>query len=111
MPGRNCRSIAAICRWSCSARSANGSGPSGCVCTGHHLASAEQLPDHRARARFIRRKTGEPVAAETADLVIAADGIHSTMRAKFYPHEGPPKWNGMLLWRATTKDAPILSGR
>jgi 2-polyprenyl-6-methoxyphenol hydroxylase-like FAD-dependent oxidoreductase len=81
------------------------------VRTGHHLADIEPTPDHRARAHFIRRKTGAPLAAETADLVIAADGIHSTMRAKFYPHEGPPKWNGILLWRATTEGRPILSGR
>ena len=83
----------------------------GCVCTGHHLAGAEQVSDQRVRARFVRRETGEAVAVEDVDLVIAADGIHSIVRAKFYPHEGPPKWNGVLLWRGTTQAPPILSGR
>jgi 2-polyprenyl-6-methoxyphenol hydroxylase-like FAD-dependent oxidoreductase len=63
------------------------------------------------RARFIKRQTGETLPTETADLVIGADGIHSTIRAQFYPHEGAPKWNGILLWRATTPAPPVLSGR
>ena len=71
--------------------------------TGHHLQDVEPTSDGRVRARFIRRETGQTVADETADLVIGADGIHSTIRAKFYPHEGAPKWNGILLWRATTQ--------
>ena len=83
----------------------------GCVCAGHHLAGAEQLPDQRVRARFVRRETGETVAVEDADLVIAADGIHSIVRAQFYPDEGPPKWNGVLSGAGTTQAPPILSGR
>ncbi len=33
-----------------------------------------------------------------ARLVIAADGIHSALRARHYPDEGPPIWNGAILW-------------
>ncbi|RYJ00600.1 MAG: flavin-dependent oxidoreductase, partial [Acetobacteraceae bacterium] len=36
------------------------------------------------------------------DLLIAADGIHSVVRRHFAPAEGPPKWNGAILWRATS---------
>jgi 2-polyprenyl-6-methoxyphenol hydroxylase-like FAD-dependent oxidoreductase len=36
------------------------------------------------------------------DLLIGADGIHSTVRATLYPHEGPPIWNGTMLWRGAT---------
>jgi 2-polyprenyl-6-methoxyphenol hydroxylase-like FAD-dependent oxidoreductase len=79
--------------------------------TGHHLAEFEPTSDSQVRARFVRRSTGEEIAIESADLVIAADGIHSTVRAQFYPHEGAPKWNGVLLWRATTQGEPILTGR
>ena len=46
-----------------------------------------------------------------ARLVIAADGIHSALRARHYPDEGPPLWNGAILWRATTEAAPYLDGR
>ncbi|GAA0918346.1 flavin-dependent oxidoreductase [Nonomuraea longicatena] len=44
------------------------------------------------------------------DLLIGADGIHSAVRARMYPGEGPPPWNGLLLWRGTTRARPFLSG-
>ena len=66
--------------------------------------------DGRAvRAVFRDAGGGEHVAA--GDLMIAADGIHSAVRAAFFPDEGPPKWNGRILWRATTEGEPFLSGR
>jgi len=79
--------------------------------TGHHLALVEQMSDGKVRARFVARGTNEEIKFVNTDLLIAADGIHSTVRAQLYPHEGPPKWNGVLLWRATTQGSPILSGR
>lgn len=36
------------------------------------------------------------------DLLIGADGIHSAVRAVLYPEEGPPIWNGTMLWRGAT---------
>ena len=45
-----------------------------------------------------------------ADVLVAADGIHSTARSRFHPDEGPPKWNGAILWRATSIAAPFLTG-
>jgi 2-polyprenyl-6-methoxyphenol hydroxylase-like FAD-dependent oxidoreductase len=45
-----------------------------------------------------------------ADVVVAADGIHSTVRAQCHPTEGPPEWNGAVLWRGTTWAAPFLTG-
>jgi 2-polyprenyl-6-methoxyphenol hydroxylase-like FAD-dependent oxidoreductase len=46
-----------------------------------------------------------------ADLVVAADGIHSACRRQWYPAEGPPKFAGQLLWRATTNAPAFLTGR
>ena len=46
-----------------------------------------------------------------ADLVVAADGIHSAARAQWYPGEGPLRWNGSLLWRGTAETDPVLDGR
>ncbi|WP_417677666.1 flavin-dependent oxidoreductase [Pseudodonghicola sp.] len=43
------------------------------------------------------------------DLIIAADGIHSALRAQMYPDEGAPIWDGRILWRATTQ-APDYKG-
>lgn len=48
--------------------------------------------------------------AETGTLLIACDGIHSAIRAQMHPAEGPPKWGGAVLWRATSLAAPFLSG-
>lgn len=42
-------------------------------------------------------------------LVVAADGIHSALRAQMVPDEGAPIWNGRILWRATTR-APAFKG-
>jgi 5-methylphenazine-1-carboxylate 1-monooxygenase len=46
-----------------------------------------------------------------ADLVVAADGIHSAARRQRYPEEGPPRWNGALLWRGIAEIDPVLDGR
>lgn len=43
-------------------------------------------------------------------LLVGADGIHSALRAQMYPNEGPPVWNGAILWRGTTQGTPFLSG-
>ncbi|MEU8057719.1 flavin-dependent oxidoreductase [Microbispora bryophytorum] len=45
------------------------------------------------------------------DLLIGADGIHSAVRAHLYPGEGPPPWNGLVLWRGVTFGEPFLTGR
>jgi 5-methylphenazine-1-carboxylate 1-monooxygenase len=45
------------------------------------------------------------------DLLIGADGIHSSTRALLYPDEGPPPWNGLVLWRGITRGRPYLTGR
>jgi len=45
-----------------------------------------------------------------ADVLIGADGIHSAVRAQFYPDEGPPKWQGILMWRGVTVGKPYLGG-
>ncbi len=46
-----------------------------------------------------------------ADVVVAADGIHSVARAQRFPTEGPPRWNGSLLWRGVAETDPVLDGR
>jgi len=47
------------------------------------------------------------VATAQADVLIGADGIHSYVRQQLAPHEGPPKWNGLMLWRGA-RDWPVF---
>lgn len=54
--------------------------------------------------------SGAPVQRR-ADLLIAADGIHSAIRRQFHPDEGAPRWNGMMMWRGTSLAKPFLDGR
>ncbi len=44
------------------------------------------------------------------DLVIAADGIRSAIRAQMLPDEGEPIWNGAIMWRGTSPGVPFLGG-
>lgn len=80
------------------------------IVTGHHLARWEET-GRGVRAHFVDRRSGEPVATAEGALMIAADGIHSTVRSALYPDEGPPIWNGAILWRGVTRGAPFLGGR
>jgi 2-polyprenyl-6-methoxyphenol hydroxylase-like FAD-dependent oxidoreductase len=43
-------------------------------------------------------------------LLVAADGIHSAVREQLFPAEGPPKWNGAILWRGVADAPPYLDG-
>ena len=81
--------------------------------TGHKLASFEESAGPRDLAKVAARfadRAGRSVGEATGDILIAADGIHSTARARFYPDEGMPKWNGAIMWRGLTEGKPFLSG-
>lgn len=80
------------------------------VLTSHHLVDWTETPDG-VRANFIDRATGESAGSHDGTLLIAADGIHSAIREKLYPKEGPPLWNGRILWRGITEADAFLSGR
>ena len=56
-------------------------------------------------------ETAEGPRELAADLIIGADGIHSAMRRRLAPDEGPPCWRGVMMWRGTTWAPPFLDGR
>jgi 2-polyprenyl-6-methoxyphenol hydroxylase-like FAD-dependent oxidoreductase len=76
---------------------------------GHHLASFEAIPGG-VRAEFIARGGDTPREEASGRLLIAADGIHSAVRRTFYPDEGPPRWNGAVMWRGVAEAPPYLDG-
>ena len=63
--------------------------------------SVEVMLSSRRNARVV------PV---TADVLVGADGLYSTVRAQLHPDEAPPRWSGVMLWRGTAEGAPFLSG-
>jgi 2-polyprenyl-6-methoxyphenol hydroxylase-like FAD-dependent oxidoreductase len=77
---------------------------------GHHLIRFRQKSGGRIRADFLDRLTGAATAVD-ADLLVGCDGIHSAVRGQLYPGEGPPRWNGVIMWRGVTVGKPFLSGR
>ena len=80
------------------------------ILTSHHLAGWSETADG-IRAGFIDKATGKSAGSYEGELLVAADGIHSAAREKLYPQEGPPIWNGRILWRGITDADAFLSGR
>lgn len=80
------------------------------ILTGHQLTGWEETATG-VRARFVHRRTGEARDDAEGSLLIGADGIHSAVRSVFYPNEGPPIWNGAIMWRGVTTGQAFLDGR
>jgi 2-polyprenyl-6-methoxyphenol hydroxylase-like FAD-dependent oxidoreductase len=83
--------------------------PRGSVHTGHVFERLECTNDG-VQAWFRDRASGGLIATR-GDALVGADGIHSAVRRLYYPDEGPPRFAGRMLWRATTEAPPFLTGR
>lgn len=53
---------------------------------------------------------GRAIPATRADIAVACDGVHSTVRRQFYPDEGQFVFGGINMWRGSTRYRRILSG-
>jgi 5-methylphenazine-1-carboxylate 1-monooxygenase len=87
-------------------------------------AASERLPPgsiHLGQSVESFSETAESVRVTVAesngkkqyegDILIGADGIHSSVRAGLHPNEGTPKWSGRMLWRGATDWPAFLDGR
>jgi 2-polyprenyl-6-methoxyphenol hydroxylase-like FAD-dependent oxidoreductase/quercetin dioxygenase-like cupin family protein len=81
----------------------------GAISTGYRLEAFDQ-DDQGVTARFVDA-AGTPVETVRGDALVGADGIHSTVRASLSPGEGPPRWNGTMLWRGAADWGTFLTGR
>ena len=77
---------------------------------GHHLQAFRSTQDG-VRMELIDRTSNQSLGARDAAMMIAADGIHSSVRQPLYPDEGEPIWNGAVMWRGTAIAQPFLDGR
>ncbi len=82
----------------------------GHIHVGHDCVDVSQ-DAAKATAHFSVGGEAQNLIDHDGDLIVAADGIHSVIRGKFYDHEGPPRWNGIMLWRGATEWQPFLTGR
>lgn len=76
------------------------------VITGHRLVAVD---DQSPVAATFERGDGSQVQV-ISDVLVGADGIHSTLRRLRYPDEGLPRYGGRILWRAVTRTKPYLTG-
>lgn len=77
--------------------------------TGMTFESLEQ-DEQGVTAHFVDRHTGASQSRK-ADVLIAADGIHSAVRRHFHKNIDKLRYSGRMLWRAITETEPYLDGR
>src|SRR6266568_8622437 len=77
--------------------------------TGCRLGSFTQ--DEGGVTAYFFDRSGAHVHTVRGDILIGADGIHSKVRQTLFPEEGPPCWNGLMLWRGATDWPVFLTGQ
>ncbi|MFI0848885.1 flavin-dependent oxidoreductase [Mesorhizobium sp. IMUNJ 23232] len=81
---------------------------SGAIRTGYRVEGFEQT-ENSVSVDLAGRDGSRGKAS--GDLLIGADGMHSVVRSMLYPDEGPPIWNGTMLWRGATPWPKWRDGR
>jgi 2-polyprenyl-6-methoxyphenol hydroxylase-like FAD-dependent oxidoreductase len=80
---------------------------SAAVLTGHRVVGYRNEADHVTV--LVRTRNGKNTELR-AKLLIAADGLHSAVRAQMHPQQPPIHWGGAIMWRGMTPGVPIRSG-
>ena len=76
---------------------------------GHRLGAFKE--DEGAITAYFFDRSGSHRATARGDVLIGADGIHSTVRETLFPPEGPACWNGLMLWRGAVDWPAFMTGR
>ncbi len=66
--------------------------------------------ENRAGAAVLHLRGPDGDVTVEGDVVLAADGINSALRAQMYPNEGEPVWNGSVMWRAISRGQAFRTG-
>lgn len=75
--------------------------------TGHILTGFEQDTDGVINTFATDR--GE--LKVKSDILIGADGIHSTVRRAWHPEQAAPSWQGIVMWRGARWTKPFMDGQ
>jgi 5-methylphenazine-1-carboxylate 1-monooxygenase len=81
----------------------------GAIRTGCRLGSFTE--DEGGVTAYFFDRSGAHVHTVRGDVLIGADGIHSKVRETLFPQEGPPCWNGLMLWRGAVDWPVFLTGQ
>jgi len=81
----------------------------GNVLTNHQCVNVEQ-DEHGVTVYFKETSSGSMLSPVKGSVVIAADGVNSTVRRQFYPDE-KMAFGGINTWRGVTRHKPIFDGR
>ena len=83
-------------------------GPS-TILTDHRCVAIEQ-DEAGATVHFTQTSSGDALPSVRASVVIACDGVNSTVRKQFYPDE-KMAFAGINVWRGVARHKPILTGK
>ncbi|MEM9474106.1 MAG: flavin-dependent oxidoreductase [Pseudomonadota bacterium] len=67
--------------------------------------------DNGVEISLADRRSGASLGTASGSVLVAADGINSTIRAALYPVEDEVQWGGTMMWRGVTKAPQFLTGR
>jgi 2-polyprenyl-6-methoxyphenol hydroxylase-like FAD-dependent oxidoreductase len=79
----------------------------GAVRLGHRVTGYRQ---HDGGVTATVQTRGGQALDVPGQLLVAADGLHSAVRAQMHPQQPPIQWGGAIMWRGTTPGVPIRSG-
>jgi 2-polyprenyl-6-methoxyphenol hydroxylase-like FAD-dependent oxidoreductase len=79
----------------------------GAVRLGHRVTGYRQ--DAGGVTALIETRDGQRMEVAGA-LLVAADGLHSAVRAQMHPAQPPIQWGGAIMWRGTTPGVPVRTG-
>jgi 2-polyprenyl-6-methoxyphenol hydroxylase-like FAD-dependent oxidoreductase len=75
--------------------------------TGHRVTGYRNRPG--GVTALVRTSRGVNLEID-GSLLIAADGVHSAVRAQMHPDQPPVNWGGAIMWRGTTLGKPLRTG-
>jgi 2-polyprenyl-6-methoxyphenol hydroxylase-like FAD-dependent oxidoreductase len=71
---------------------------------------AVEQDEGRVSVRLTQSSSGDSLPPARGDILVACDGVNSTIRRQFYPDE-TLAFTGINTWRGVTRHEPILGGR